>query len=114
MIRLTQCLCPNDHCIVALPWDGTEADTAAIELKVRTDLAKAFALGVLNPWCVLCGQKSDSFVYRSRATEWQTIEEAMPHLYESEALQLAIAGMPKSMSDAVRAELRAISARKNQ
>jgi hypothetical protein len=90
-VWICQCLCPDRHCILAA---AGEADTVTqAESAVRTPLRRK-TLELLrdqtfNPWCALCGANRATWKYELRRTRFATMEEANPHLHETEAANMA-------------------------
>ena len=88
-VWITQCLCPDRHCIVANA--GEAADLAAAEWLVGRPLRAAvgdmLTRNVINPWCGICRAPRSSWRYETRRTRFRTMEEALPVLRASEAEQ---------------------------
>jgi len=78
MIWLTQWLCPNRHCAIALAWDDQESTAEDAECQGEQAFQRLF-----NRWCGICGQ---SLHVEHGRTHFKTMEEAKPHL---ESLQRA-------------------------
>lgn len=100
MIYITQCKCLHNHAIMALAWEGKEEERPTMEREFKEDLEEVFASGLLNPWCGLC--MSREFHYDTHRTIWGTLEEAMPHLYESEFAQRLTAAVQGPINAAKR------------
>lgn len=82
MIWLTQWLCPQRHCSIALAWDEKETTAAAIE-----DTGEGlYRRGVVNRWCGICG--GELHVEHGRS-KFKTMEEAKPFLEECQKENLA-------------------------
>jgi hypothetical protein len=81
MIWISQWLCPERHCSIALAWDDKEATSEAIEEKGEG----IYAMGSINRHCGICG--GDLQVEHGR-TKFKTMDEAMGPLKEQEAQQL--------------------------
>lgn len=82
-VHITQCLCPNRHCIAALAWeesDQTSAESSQASLKNAID--EAIEQKSLNPWCGLCN--STEFHYEDALTPFQSWQEAVPLLRQAE------------------------------
>lgn len=75
---LLQVLCPSRHAIVAVPYDPDEHVAAAMEVAAATTMAEHG----INPWCGLCG--SHELHAEHAPMKWATLEEALPHLQETE------------------------------
>lgn len=69
MIRLTQCLCPSRHAIMAVFYD-TDAPGPALRDVVTLMIAE----DLINPWCGIC--HSREFHYEDAATAFGSMEEA--------------------------------------
>jgi hypothetical protein len=97
MIRITQCLCPSRHCILAFAYVPgisaaqrdfgstdditlTEANAAAYLKSMVEGLIERRAV---NPWCGICNSRKLS--YEDRATSFRTMEEARPELERLQA-----------------------------
>lgn len=81
-IWLTQWLCPERHCSIALAWDDT---TDQAEHIVKQGEA-IYATGALNRHCGICG---GALAPEHGRTKWQTMEEAKGPIAEVEKLQIA-------------------------
>jgi hypothetical protein len=88
MVRITQCLCPSRHCILAMSYDDakTKATPAEQEERLRRLMFRAEKAGTIRMRCAICG--STNLSYEDRATRFKTQEEAEPHLREAEAENL--------------------------
>jgi hypothetical protein len=82
MIHILQYLCPQRHCIVAVPYDADEVTPAAAE----TFLFEKFNALKIRPWCGLCGS-TDLRLEHGR-TRFATMDEAAPYLAQSQLEQL--------------------------
>ena len=89
MIYLTQLLCPQRHCLVALAWDEHECCASEAEHQVQERFSELVAGGAINPYCGLC--RSKTLHCESARTRWNTLVEAEPHLRKSEQEQLLVA-----------------------
>ena len=87
MIRITQWLCSNRHCILACAYD--EKDHTFEEMKVLV-LAQATKLQI-NPWCGLCDSKK--LFFEDAATPFKTMEEASGPLREAETANIHSRGI---------------------
>ena len=96
MVRITQCLCPMRHAIMAVAYQpdavptalaGMEATQAAGEAMLRKAVEQVLAAGALNPWCGLCGSRD--WHYEDRATKFRTLDEARSELARLEAQNAA-------------------------
>lgn len=43
---------------------------------------------IINPWCGICGAKTESWFYEDANTIFSSLEEALPHFARVEAEQL--------------------------
>jgi hypothetical protein len=77
MIWISQWLCPERHCSIAMAWDDTEETREAIEEKGEA----VYARGSINRYCGIC--RGDLHVVHGR-TKFNTIDEAMGPLLEME------------------------------
>jgi hypothetical protein len=87
-VWITQCLCPQRHCIAAMAGEAAGRAAAERDIERRLRMRVAFLLVVtraLNPWCGLCGARSDTWKFELRRTRWRTMAEALPELKELEA-----------------------------
>ena len=87
MIHLVQCLCERRHRILACAWDDLDPALTADAMiwELRSHMAHALALGVLNPWCGLC--RSPLWHYEDGITKFRTMAEAYPALKATEEAQ---------------------------
>lgn len=83
-IYLTQLLCPQRHCIVAVGWD----DTDYTETSIQEVLKKEMAAHGIQQQCGLCG--SCVLKFETRLTPWKSIAEAQPVLKECEMEQALV------------------------
>ena len=89
MIYITQLLCPQRHCIVAMAWDEHETSASEVEHELRKMFRDAVQGGHLDPYCGLC--RSETFHCENARTLFSTMAEALPHLREQEREQLLTA-----------------------
>lgn len=82
MIWITQWLCPQRHCSIALGWDDKVTTASVIEAAGEG----LYDRGVINRWCGICG--GDLHIEQSR-TSFETMEEAEPFLEECQNANLA-------------------------
>jgi len=73
MIWITQWLCPQRHCSIALAWDDIETNSREIE-KRGEDIYRS---GAINRYCGICS--GELHVEHGR-TKYRTLSEAMPDL----------------------------------
>jgi len=81
MIWITQWLCPNRHCAIAIAWDDEEATAKDAERQGE----EVFSQRLLNQWCGVCGQ---SLHVEHGRTSFKTMDEAKPHLESIERANL--------------------------
>jgi hypothetical protein len=87
MIHITQCLCPQRHCILAIAWDAADTTTtmtpeiAVASLRALVAAAVLPGVGWMNPWCGIC--HSREFSYEDGVTAFRTMDEARPALEEA-------------------------------
>lgn len=97
MLKLTQCLCPKRHCIMASLDDG---DYKVLQDALKNQLRDLIRADKINPWCAICGAKPRDWFYETQETIWATKEEAMPFLLEEQAKQLASTQYLKATGEA--------------
>jgi hypothetical protein len=73
MIYISQWLCSQRHCSIAVAWDEKDSN----EKEVERQGEEIYTSGVLNRRCGLC---SGELRVEHRASIFQTIEEAKPWL----------------------------------
>jgi|SRR5580693_901572 hypothetical protein len=89
-VWIAQCLCgPQRHCLLAAAGEADSEDQARreVEAPLRANISEALRSAVLNPWCGLCGARSDIWFYDVGCTRWATLAEALPAMRESERQQ---------------------------
>lgn len=94
-VKLAQCLCPQRHTIIALADENREKEEFLNEL--RELIGKMLREKQLNPWCGLCGAKSDSWLYEVGDTEFDSLEEAIPAMAKLQSEQLRTAQILNSL-----------------
>jgi len=77
---LTQYLCVNRHCILAISWEEADFDRAQVERFIVV----AMKVGHIHPWCGLCG--STKLHFETNALPG-SVAETMPALRACEAAQ---------------------------
>lgn len=82
MIHITQCLCPNRHCIVGFAWPESEMTSETAIEALRIMVEGEIKAGRLNAWCGLCGDHR--FHYEDGITRFETMAEALPYLRRTE------------------------------
>jgi hypothetical protein len=88
-VWITQCLCPQRHCILASAGEADSQSTADATVKAPLveRVAVLLARGVLDPWCGLCGSRSETWTYELARTRYRNMEEAVPELKKAESEQ---------------------------
>lgn len=79
-VHIVQLICPERHCILAVAYDPEAGTTEAEAIEAIEEGRKKMKL---NPWCGICNSRE--LTHEDRATEFATIEEAMPWLMETQA-----------------------------
>lgn len=87
-VWITQCLCPQRHCIMAAAFDDQQAEPKEGERELREALESAFQKGEINRYCHIC--ESAQLSYETRRTPFVSMQEALPVLRIWEAAQIAI------------------------
>ena len=89
VVWITQCLCPQRHCIVMSAGEAESRDVAEVKVAapLHDQVAEPLATRELNPWCGLCGARAGTWTYELARTRWRTMAEAMPELKQLEAEQ---------------------------
>ena len=88
-VWITQCLCPQRHCILATAGEAsgrTEAE-AKVKAPLVEQVADLLATRELYPWCGLCGARSGTWRYELDRTRWRTMAEAFSELKDCETEQ---------------------------
>lgn len=112
-IYLTQALCgPRRHAILARAEEvnspqepdppGLAKIKAVLEEVMRTTVDRAIAGRQINPWCGICEAPREGWLFEAQRTQWATLEEALPHLKETEAANL----LSRAIIDAEKARAR--------
>ena len=86
MIKLTQCLCPKRHCLLASLGEG---DDEALRDGLKNQLRDLIKADQLHPWCGLCGAKARAWFYETQDTIFATMGEALPFMMQEQAKQMA-------------------------
>lgn len=81
-IWITQWLCAQRHCSIALAWDDTSDNAGGIVAKGE----QLYASGAINRYCGICG--GDLTPEHGR-TKWQTLDEAVGPIAEVQQLQIS-------------------------
>jgi hypothetical protein len=69
---------------------ATEAEAeVAVCAPLRRKVVEALNEGIINPWCAMCGANQATWNYETRPTRFATMEEAIPHMHEAEAANIA-------------------------
>jgi hypothetical protein len=88
-VWITQCLCPQRHCILAAAGqaDSRSAAEATLKAPLVEQIAELLATRELNPWCGLCGRMAGTWRYELARTRFRTMDEAWPELKKLESEQ---------------------------
>lgn len=88
-VWIAQCLCPRRHAILAASGVAEDQPTAEESLvkPLRTHVTRMIGSGTINPWCGLCRAPLESWRYELGRTRFTSMEEAEPHLRQSEREQ---------------------------
>jgi hypothetical protein len=90
-VWICQCLCPSRHCMLATV--GEEESEGEAEIGVRAPLRRKvgelLSAGKFAPWCAICGAQPHTWRYELRRTKFSTMEEAIPHMHDIEAANIA-------------------------
>lgn len=95
-VHIVQCLYPARHCIMGLAWEeGRLVEGAGKTVFNSSHEACCGLRGLIewfirdhqiDPWCAIC--KSRQFSYEDGVTKFNSLEEAMPHIRQVEAMNL--------------------------
>lgn len=89
-VWICQCLCPDRHAIMAAVNEAeNEAHAQHLKTELRRQVLGLLKAGALNPWCAICGAKLATWRYELGRSRFATMEEAMPHMQQSQAENLA-------------------------
>jgi hypothetical protein len=78
-VRIVQLLCPGRHCILATAYESPDGQPIPeAEQRLREMADSLIRTGGINPWCGIC--RSRDWRYEDRATVFETMNEARPHL----------------------------------
>jgi hypothetical protein len=88
-VWITQCLCPQRHCIVAAAGEAEDQADAeeAVDKPLRLKVAAMLKSEAVNPWCSMCKARLETWRYETRRTRFRSMEEAEPALRQEEAAQ---------------------------
>jgi hypothetical protein len=78
---LTQYLCVNQHCILAVSWEALDFEQAQVEGLIMERIKELKIL----PWCGLCG--STNLHFKTAPLPFDSVAQAMPALKACEAAQ---------------------------
>jgi len=94
-VWITQCLCPQRHCIVMSAGEAESRSVAEVKVAapLRERVATLLATRELNPWCGLCGARAGTWKFELARTRWRTMTEAMPEAKQLEAEQVMTAAL---------------------
>lgn len=84
-IRLVQCKCAANHCIMAVAFDPRNTADEEAETQLAATVGFLKSTGHLNPWCSLC--RSQEWHYEIGTTRFYSMTEAMPYLEAYERRQ---------------------------
>lgn len=84
-VHITQCLCPDRHCIMAIVWKEPDFTPETAIRKLEGIVSDMIAKKTLNPWCGLCNSRT--LKCEDGVTRFKTIEEAMPVIKRVELMQ---------------------------
>lgn len=80
-VWLAQCLCPQDHAILAISAEMEDALAAeSLATQVRQNVASFLADRVFNPWCGICRAPPSTWRYEVVRTRFASMWEARPVL----------------------------------
>jgi hypothetical protein len=87
-VRIVQLLCPQRHCIMALPYESPNGEEQSVRsAALRLTFTRLVEEKTLNPWCELC--KSRELFCEDMPTKFATMDEAKAPLLAQEAAQMA-------------------------
>jgi hypothetical protein len=89
MIRVLQCLCSKQHCIMGIAYDPRTLPSETAFLGFRTLIEEGIATQRFNPWCALCFCPAKEWHYTDINTKFSTIEQARPVVELFEVLEQA-------------------------
>jgi hypothetical protein len=88
-VRLVQILCPQRHCIVAVPYEAPDGQPIPeITTILRGEVEALIEKGGMDPWCGLC--RSRNWTYEDQPTIFATLAAALPHLMAAEEQQASV------------------------
>ena len=89
-VWITQCLCPQRHCILATAGEADNEREAEelVAVPLRKHIGGLLKAGTINPWCGLCHAKAETWHYELGRTRFGSLDEAKPALMEEEAKQM--------------------------
>jgi len=98
MIHLTQYLCENRHCIVAVAWDDTGEGS-----NTRESIEQIIKDGVkdmgVNPWCGLCGSTKLHFeTGQTKFASRAAAEGALKRCEADQAVTRALYGLSPKLN----------------
>jgi shikimate kinase len=80
-------MCEQRHCMIAGAFDDAVMSVAEAEAQTRAGFEHMVASGMTEARCRVC--RSEVFHYESGRTAFQTMQEAMPALAQSQAQNVA-------------------------
>lgn len=78
-ILITQCLCPERHCILAVAFDDEVTPTSTAEKQLREMIDELVASGTLKKECAICRRERPLHL-ETGATKFKSLAEAEPIL----------------------------------
>ena len=77
-VHITQCLCSQRHCILAMAWEEPLHTPELAESRLQRVVEMEIADKRIDPWCPIC--HSREFHCEDGVTKFDSLEEAMPNL----------------------------------
>jgi hypothetical protein len=74
-VHITQCLCPNRHCIAALAWEEPDFTSESAIAKLRDTINEAVSNNIIHHRCAIC--QSTDLSYEDGITRFECLREAM-------------------------------------
>ena len=83
-VRILQHLCPQRHCIAALPYEASDGE----EIPAHVEKMRAMEAEMrIDPWCGICGSRQ--LFFEDRPTIFKSMDEAHAPLRKMEEAQAA-------------------------
>jgi hypothetical protein len=86
MVHIMQLKCEQNHSYIAIAWDDTNTTQKQAESQLTSLWLTSAGLRVPPHKCAVCG--SQYFHAEDGVTRFETMEEAQPHLENSDRVQL--------------------------